>query len=89
MGNIPKESYETNDAVYSNFDHILDKNIVDELKEKNCYSQHAGWNFCGYIWHDGKKFKEEVWVYGDPQEVIENEDIGELIENVCQKYGSN
>ena len=86
----PETAKETEEPIYSNFDHQLDEEIKGQVQANpnKLYAQHAAYNFCGYVWYDGTKWKEEVWVYKEPQEVIEAETIEDLIDKVNLEYGS-
>lgn len=77
-------------GIYSNFDHVLNEGVKEVLQNKpnECWSHHAAWDFCGYIWYDGKRWREEIWVYHSFQEVLEADTVEDLIEGANEKYGS-
>lgn len=81
---------EAAEPVYSDFDHIIDMDIVKLLQDNpnGIHAQHAAWNFCGYIWFDGENFIEEIWQYRQLIETRANEDINELISSINAEYGS-
>lgn len=72
----------------SNFDHTIDEGVEEALRSGKHYCQHAAWNFCGYVWHDGTEFVEEVWVYGAPVAEHRNTDLRELMRAVNAEHGS-
>lgn len=86
--NSVRPSIDSNRTVATNFDHSIDDDVVKFLAANPEYfAQHAAWNFNGSVWHDGTQFCEEVWVYGDPVEVLKAETIRELLESVNDEYG--
>lgn len=79
------------DTVYTNLDHFLDKQVVKHLKKNpGDMAQHAGWDFCGYIWYEDKLdvWMEEVWVYHKLQETRQEKNLMTLINGVNEDYGS-
>ena len=89
MKDIMAEMEDYDNSAYSNIDHCLEAQVVDALKKdpNKIYAQHAAWNFCGYIWFDGKLWHDQVWVHGNPSHEFEHEDIMELISDVNYEYG--
>ena len=77
------------EAVYSNFDHRLNTKVFLKLKNNpnQFKAQHSAWNFFGYIWFDGIKWKEEIWTYHSLQEILEAEEIEDVIYEANEKYG--
>lgn len=77
-------------VVMSNCEHTIDKTIEAELKEKEEYGCYAGWNFFGYVWwkRDVQRWACDVWQYHKSVEVVEAETLEEIMQLVCDKYGS-
>jgi len=77
------------EAMMSNFDHIIDENVAAQLRDQPCYSQYSGWDFCGYVWcvHSEQKYKCEVWTWKEPREIIEADSLEEIMDIVSDKYG--
>lgn len=76
-------------VVYSNFDHALDKDAVQYLKENpGEEAKHVAWNFCSYIKYDEGKFKAEVWRYNSKVASLESEDIESLISETNDTFGA-
>ncbi len=74
----------------SNFDHSIADGLAEELKATGGYAQHAAYNFCGYVWWDGKEFVEEVWIYNAPQEtLLRAETLEEIMAMANAEYGSD
>ena len=87
---ITEIGQKASDVIYSNFDHELNDGVKKELEKcSTIYSQHAAWDFCGYVWLKNKLWREEVWIYGAPVETMSNESLEYLISNVNDKYGSD
>lgn len=78
------------DAAYSNFDHVLNAEIVRQLEAApgQLYAEHAAWNFCGYIWQrqDGM-WVDQVWRYGAPVQEFLGDKVEAVIEEVLRQYG--
>ena len=79
---------ETEDCIYSNFDHCLDPAIVKEV-EKGAYAQHAAYNFCGYVWKDDKGWHEAQMVYGSVRRVLHAETVEEVIREANECGGTD
>lgn len=81
---------ETDDSVYSNFDHELETEVVEQLESNpNLFcAQHAAYNFCGYIWFDGERWREDVMRYGQTVDHIIANTIEELITEANERYGT-
>lgn len=85
---VTKRLAETEEEVYSNIDHVFNSSVAEQLESGEKFAQHAGWNFCGYVYRDGRGWHEEVWVHGSPVETISGESAEEVIRNVNEEYGS-
>lgn len=72
-----------------NYDHSIDDGFEEKLRAGKCFGRHAGWNFNGRVWFAGGVFREEVWVFGAPKEVIEAPTLRELMDKVNEKYGAD
>ena len=83
--------YQRIECGMSNFDHSIDKGLENKLKSGKVFSQYSGYNFCGYVYYDKKKkkFGCEVWQYHSLTEVIYKKKLEEIMEEVCEKYGSD
>lgn len=82
----PDGYYET-DTVMSNFDKKIDRDVENELKNNECFSQYAGWNFCGYVWYKEDKFYCEVWQYNSYIETVVENSLEEIMATVSSDYG--
>lgn len=74
----------------SNLDYTIDGEMENALRARpgKVWSQHAAWNFCGYVWFEHGAFTEQVWVYGSPRREISAPSLRELMDQVNQEYGS-
>ena len=77
-----------NDDVYSNFDHVLDIDVVNQLKQGGYFSAHVAWDFVGYVYFYENKWHEEIWVYGIPMETLSGDSIKDVANKANKKYGS-
>lgn len=84
------ELIEAEDAIMSNFDHEINYEIAEVLKDGKYYAQYAGWNFCGYVYWDISKqeFICEVWTYNSIREIIKGKTLELIMKKVCKEYGS-
>ncbi|MBS3074402.1 hypothetical protein J4447_03015 [Candidatus Pacearchaeota archaeon] len=73
--------------VFSNLDGILKEDIVDRLKEGECFSRHSAWDFNGSVYFNEGRFHEEVWVYCKLVEVLEGDTAMDVINQAREKYG--
>lgn len=81
----------TANEVYSNFDHVLNQDVAEKLKQDpTLWSQHPGWNFCGWIRWDAEtqEWVEEVWRFKVLVGTHTGEDLEEVIKQVNDEYGS-
>ena len=85
---IPKNFKDFGESVMSNFDGIIDTKIVKAIKGKKLFSQYAGWNFCGRVWWQNKKWHCEIWQYRCYEKTITCNTLEEIMEEVSNKYGS-
>lgn len=88
LNQVTRPLEQTEDPIYSNLHHELDEEVVKELRDfpNRRYAHHAALDFCGYIWFDGKVFLEEIWVYKNKVDLLENKDIKELIKEANSEY---
>ena len=86
------ETYEilgdTGDSILSNFDHVINQDIVEKLKKGKYISFHYAWDFCATVFYEDGKYKSLIMKYQLPIEVIEHEDFIEVARLTCEKYGS-
>lgn len=86
---IPEDFDDFGDAVMSNFDHEINNEIAEKIKGKKYFSQYAGWNFCGYCWWQAGKWHCEIHVYRCYQKTISATTLQEIMDEVCDEYGSD
>ena len=85
----PKKRLEFDQVLYSGLFGNLDEGVKKFLMEnKDCYSQHSNWDFCGWVWFDGKLWNEEVHVFGDIVDTKQNENLEDMIDEVILEYGN-
>lgn len=75
------------DEIMSNFDNEINREVEKTLKSGSYFAQHSAWDFCGYVWWDDNKFKEEVWFYGAHVCTHVAESLEELKESVNNEHG--
>lgn len=75
--------------VYSNFDHELNKEVAEKLKEdKNLCARHYAWDFCGNVWYMEGKYFNLINRYGHEIDVIMSPSIEECINLTIEKHGN-
>ena len=84
---LPPE--ETCEAIYSNWDRVLDASVERILAaDPSLYAQHAACNYCGYVWCKDGVWYEQVWQWKTPVELFTGPGPRAVIEAVIGKYGS-
>lgn len=80
---------DTSQALWSNLDGILDLQVEERLKQGDCYSQHAAWNYCGWVWFDPdtETWYEEVWRCGSRIATITGDSATNVIAKALASYG--
>ena len=86
---IPEHYKEHPDAIMTNCNHTIEHDLEKELKEKELYSQYAGWNFCGYVWWNNDKWSCEVWVFHNHVKTYSNDTLEGIMTDVSYDYGSD
>ena len=71
----------------SNFDHEIEDGLDKKLRDGNVWAGYTGWNFFGRVWHDGEKFRCEVWQYRSIMETMDAASLKGVMATVCEKYG--
>ncbi len=89
MKTKPEGSTFLDNDVMTNLYHSIDRSVAEEPIGGSCFSQHSAWDFCRYVWWDGKEFNEEVWVYGSHVDTISESNLEDLMRAVNDKYGWN
>lgn len=75
------------EAVMSNFDHEINQEVAEAIKNKPLYSLYAGWNFCGYVWYENNKWCCEVLQYCSHQTTVVADTLEEIMSEVCNSFG--
>jgi len=87
---LPKNFMEfSGDQLMSNFDHEINHQTANRIKGTKHFSRYAGWNFNGKVWWDNGKWNCEVWCYGSFQTTFTEDTLEEIMEVVCEKFGSD
>jgi hypothetical protein len=79
--------YETEENVCSNFDGLINKNVVQELIDNNCKAGYPAWEWYGIVWHQDNRFHIKVKRYGSVIGEHDYETMEELRDDVSEKYG--
>lgn len=83
-----REDWRQLDTVMTNFDHSIDDEVAEQLKaEQKTYSQYSAWDFCGYVYRHGGKWRSEIWRYHSIVALLEAETLGELMEEASERWG--
>ncbi|MFA5714416.1 MAG: hypothetical protein WC998_01575 [Candidatus Paceibacterota bacterium] len=75
--------------VMSNFDHVIDREIENKLREGKYCSSYTAWNFYGFIWFEDNRFKCQINQYGKHISTLEADTIDEIMNEACTNYGSD
>lgn len=82
-----KHGFKPAEKSMSNFDHVIDEGMEEELKESPKLGNYAGWNFHGDVFYWNNQFHCIVMVYHSLREVISANTLSEIMEEVSEKYG--
>jgi hypothetical protein len=82
------EGYKDIGDIMSNFDHQIEPGAEEQLKTGQNYGSYPGWNFHGTVWWDGKKFNCKIMQYGSHTNTLEGDTLELIMEQACDKYGS-
>lgn len=85
---IDRENLICLDDVMSNFDHVIEKDIEEKLREGNCYAGYPAWNFHGTVMYKDNKFICEIKRYGCLIDTIEAETLEGIMEEASNRYGA-
>ena len=79
------------DRVASNFDHVIDRDIAEKLKTGPFLSTYSAWNFHGTVWWDCElsKYCCLISQYHDEIETIIADSIQDIMDDACDKYGTD
>jgi hypothetical protein len=79
----------TFNTIWSNFEGILDEEVVKLLEVGDCHALHAAWDYAGYVWFDpdSQTWYEEIWRYGDRLSTISGDSPTNVIAQAMAGYG--
>jgi hypothetical protein len=63
--------------------------IASALQGGGCYAAWQTEHHLTYVWFEGGGFRAEVWVNGQPQEIIAGDSLPDVRENVELFYGGD
>lgn len=74
----------------SNFDRSIDDGFAEALQDSpgKVFGRHSGYNFNGRVYFCDGQFHEEIWVHGSRRETVSADTLQELMDEVCDRYGS-
>jgi hypothetical protein len=75
------------EGVLSNFDHEFDASLATELEGGETMADYAGWNFHAYVYMPADLYVADVHCYGSHRDFITGTTLGELMENVSERFG--
>lgn len=84
---IPGNFVEYDEAIMTNLDHTIEKNVAEAIKGKEYYAQYSGWDFCGNVWWQNDKWLCEVWVYKSWKETFVCDTLEDIMKQVSSEYG--
>lgn len=75
--------------VMSNFDRIIEQDVVTLLKEESVLAGYPGWNFHSRVWFDKdkNKFMANVWQYHCHVATFQADTPEELMTEISDEYG--
>lgn len=87
MKTIPEHFTEHHDSIMSNFDHMIDYKVADEIKNQPMWAEYPGWDFYGKVWFEDNKWHCAVKCYGSHVNTISEDNLEDLKSSVCDQYG--
>ena len=72
----------------SNFDGKINEGMEEKLKSGKFYGTYPAWNFHGTVWFDGV-FKCGIMQYHHHTATIEGESLQEIMDEACERYGTD
>lgn len=75
------------EEVYSNFDHTFTPGVLEQLEKGGCRAYHAAWNFIGWVYKDGGRWKNAIMVYGSHRTTFDGDTAKDVIEQACDQFG--
>lgn len=86
---IERPNKETAESIYSNFDHVLDSSVQDQLLAcLSLYAQHAAWDFEGSIWFLNGIWYEDIRIYHQLVDQLLGTTVMAVIDQANSLYGS-
>jgi len=87
MKNID-EMEQLEDDVMSNFDHVIDEDVANQLRERpnEVLATYPAMNCCTYVWFNGEDFTAQIWTYRTPREETTGS-LQDIMDYVCGEYG--
>jgi len=82
-----KENREYIGEVMTNFDHSIDNDIAEQLKDTNFYAGYSAWDFHGSVWFENGEYHCQIKRYGNHIDTISNEDLQGIMNEASEKYG--
>jgi len=75
-------------TVVSNFDHVLDSDIENQLKaNETTYAKHPALEFHGVVWYENGRCFEAIRRYCVYQCTFEGADVGEVTRLANEEFG--
>lgn len=71
----------------SNFDHEVDQDVAQELRNNQAMAKYAGWNFNADCWFADGQFHAAVHVYGVHRATVSADTPEALMELVSNTFG--
>lgn len=83
------DGYTAAPTVMSNFDHTIDTDVANRLREREEYAPYAGYHFCGYVWWDRPRARWacEVWHYQVHMDTVTADTLEAIMREVSDKWG--
>ena len=78
---------ELTDEFCSNFDGIINYDVVEMLKTSNICAEFTAWDWFGRVYYYDGLFFCEVWRYGDKIGLVQASTPEELVELCQENYG--
>jgi hypothetical protein len=76
------------DAIWSNFDGVINREIEAQLRKGGCWAKQPAWNYFGIVWFENGQFYENVKSYGVSLGIYSATTVDRLQQIVWSEFGS-
>ena len=85
---LDREVFEESErSVMTNFDHSIELDAEEYLRNNKVFCGYPGWNFHGDVWYEDDVFYCEIWQWGNHVNTLKAENLQEIMDLASEYYG--